>query len=170
VIYDVDINGRTRRIEIRRRDGALSATVDGRPQYVDIAFVGGVCSLILESEEGRRSYEIAVDRRTGGDLGVYVNGRLAEANVTSGRGAWGRGGAKGADTKGPQRVAAPMPGRVVKVLVAAGESVAKGQGLVVVEAMKMENELRATRAGVVSEIRVQEGAPVEAGTVLVIVE
>jgi biotin carboxyl carrier protein len=61
-----------------------------------------------------------------------------------------------------------MPGRVVKVLVAPGDAVAARQGLVVVEAMKMENELRAPRAGRVSEVRVHEGAPVEANTVLIV--
>jgi biotin carboxyl carrier protein len=61
-----------------------------------------------------------------------------------------------------------MPGRVVKVLVAVGDAVAARQGLVVVEAMKMENELRAPRAGRVSEVRVREGAPVEANTVLIV--
>jgi biotin carboxyl carrier protein len=61
-----------------------------------------------------------------------------------------------------------MPGRVVKVLVAVGDAVAARQGLVVVEAMKMENELRAPRAGRVSEVRAREGAPVEANTVLIV--
>jgi pyruvate carboxylase subunit B len=60
-----------------------------------------------------------------------------------------------------------MPGRVVKVLVAPGDRVAAGQGLVVVEAMKMENEIRARHAGTVTEVRVREGEPVEARAVLV---
>jgi len=63
-----------------------------------------------------------------------------------------------------------MPGKVVRVLVAAGDQVDVRQGVVVVEAMKMENELRAPRAGVVREVAVQEGASVEAGTTLVIIE
>jgi biotin carboxyl carrier protein len=62
-----------------------------------------------------------------------------------------------------------MPGRVVKVLVTPGAAVAARQGLVVVEAMKMENELRAPRAGTVTEVRVREGAPVDANTVLVVI-
>jgi biotin carboxyl carrier protein len=68
---------------------------------------------------------------------------------------------------GPVRVVAPMPGKIVRLLVAPGEAVAVRQGLVVVEAMKMENELRAPRAGTVSEVAVQEGAVVELGAVLV---
>jgi biotin carboxyl carrier protein len=62
-----------------------------------------------------------------------------------------------------------MPGRVVKVLVAPGDAVLARQGLVVVEAMKMENELRAPRAGTVAEVRVREGTPVEANVVLVVI-
>jgi biotin carboxyl carrier protein len=70
---------------------------------------------------------------------------------------------------GEQRVLAPMPGKVVRVLVAVGDPVEPRQGLVVVEAMKMENELTATRAGTVREITVVEGASVEAGRLLVVV-
>jgi biotin carboxyl carrier protein len=70
---------------------------------------------------------------------------------------------------GEQRVLAPMPGKVVKVLVAVGDAVEPRQGLVVVEAMKMENELTANRAGTVREITVLEGASVEAGRLLIVV-
>ena len=71
---------------------------------------------------------------------------------------------------GPVRVAAPMPGRVLRVQVSPGDEVAAGQGLVVVEAMKMENELRATRAGRVLEVVVREGQAVETGALLVVLE
>ena len=71
---------------------------------------------------------------------------------------------------GPREIVAPMPGRIVKLLVGAGDRVAANQGLVVVEAMKMENELRAPREGVVVAVRVSEGMSVEANTVLVVVE
>ncbi|RPJ64661.1 MAG: acetyl-CoA carboxylase biotin carboxyl carrier protein subunit [Acidobacteria bacterium] len=83
---------------------------------------------------------------------------------------WNRPGAAAAGAAGPQRITAPMPGKVLKVLVAAGESVEERQGLVVVEAMKMENELRAPRAGRVREVHVQEGAPVESGRLLVVLD
>jgi biotin carboxyl carrier protein len=70
---------------------------------------------------------------------------------------------------GDQRIVAPMPGKVVRVLVAVGASVAPRQGLVVVEAMKMENELTATRAGTVTAVNVTEGTSVEAGRLLLVV-
>jgi biotin carboxyl carrier protein len=71
---------------------------------------------------------------------------------------------------GPARLLAPMAGRVVRVLVAAGQAVRAGQGVVVVEAMKMENELRAPRGGVIADVPVREGASVDAGAVLVVIE
>jgi biotin carboxyl carrier protein len=70
---------------------------------------------------------------------------------------------------GAQRIVAPMPGKVLKLLVAVGDAVQPRQGVVVVEAMKMENELTATRAGIVTEIAVGEGASVEAGRLLIVV-
>ncbi len=76
----------------------------------------------------------------------------------------------GAPTSGPQRVVAPMPGKVVRVLVKPGDEVKARQGLVVVEAMKMENELRAARDGRVRDVAVAEGQSVDAGSVLLVVE
>jgi len=71
---------------------------------------------------------------------------------------------------GPQRVTAPMPGKIVKLLVKPGDKVQPRQGVVVVEAMKMENELRARAEGTVTEVRVTEGSSVEAGAILVVLE
>jgi biotin carboxyl carrier protein len=71
---------------------------------------------------------------------------------------------------GPQRVTAPMPGKVVRLLVEPGATVVPKQGLVVVEAMKMENELKAARAGRVKTVAVAEGQSVESGALLLVVE
>jgi biotin carboxyl carrier protein len=71
--------------------------------------------------------------------------------------------------EGPQRIDAPMPGKIVRVLVKQGEAVAEGQGLVVVEAMKMENELKSPKAGTVAELHAVEGAAVESGAKLLVV-
>jgi len=94
----------------------------------------------------------------GRTINVFVNGRRsAHADATS-------------HGHGLISIAAPMPGRVVRVLVAAGEEVAARQGVVVVEAMKMENELRAPRAGRVKEVSVAAGTSVEAGRILAVIE
>jgi biotin carboxyl carrier protein len=113
------------------------------------------------------SHEIAIEARGRGKRFVHVDGHVVPVTVLApGRGR--AGGGTAANATGPIAIVSPMPGRIVKVLVAEGETVAARQGLVVVEAMKMENELRAPRAGTVAEVRVREGAPVEANVVLVV--
>jgi biotin carboxyl carrier protein len=76
----------------------------------------------------------------------------------------------GASGSGPLRIVAPMPGKVVRVLVKAGDAVHARQPVVVVEAMKMENELRTDRPGTVAEIHTREGVSVEAGALLVVIQ
>jgi biotin carboxyl carrier protein len=177
LIYEVEINGRQRRVEILKQGDAYTVTMDGRRQRADVSVVNGVWSLILSDASAdagaasRRSYEVAVVDRAGGELTVHVNGRLVTAAVASARPAFARRGQQaGAGATGPQRVLAPMPGKVLRILVKPGDSVAVRQALVVVEAMKMENELRAARPGTVRDVLVKEGASVEAGAVLVVVE
>ena len=134
----------------------------------DIAEVGGIWSLLVGDGPCRRSYEVTFSEVAGG-LTVYVNGTPVPVERQSRRRA--TAAAAAADTtNGPVSIAAPMPGRVVKVLVSAGDAVAARQGLIVIEAMKMENELRAPRAGIVKAVTVAPGAPVEAGTVVVVIE
>ena len=169
--FEVETGGRSRVVEVRR-DGAR---VDGRELALDMVRTGRAWSLLIDT----RSYEIFVVEQPGGGLVVHVNGHPVPALVIGGRGAtrvrstggW-RAGATGARDggSGPRQVTAPMPGRIDKVLVKAGEAVSAGQGLVVVEAMKMENELRSPRAGTVSDVRVSEGVSVEANAVLVVVD
>jgi len=90
----------------------------------------------------------------------------AIAVTQNGRRRWGRSADGGS---GPQRIMAPMPGKVVRVLVKAGEAVQARQPLIVVEAMKMENELRAAHPGTVTQVAVGEGTKVEGGTLLIVI-
>ncbi len=92
------------------------------------------------------------------------------AVALNGRRRWGRKDDGSGSGSGPQRLAAPMPGKVVRVLVKAGDAVVARQPVVVVEAMKMENELRAGRAGTVAEIHVREGMSVDAGALLLVIQ
>ena len=101
-------------------------------------------------------------------LVVVIDGYRFEAEVRDPRRWSPQSAGRGHD--GIQTIAAPMPGKVVRVLVAAGDSVAPGQGLVVVEAMKMQNELKAPRTGRVLSVAVREGATVAAGEPLVTIE
>jgi biotin carboxyl carrier protein len=174
VTFEIEINGRVRRVDVERTGAGFEISLDGRQHRADVTVVGGLWSLILSPDGNtapRRSYEVAIaeDRTAAGRLTVQVGGRVLVANV--GRSQRGeRGGDAGAAASGPQAVTAPMPGRVVKLLVQPGDAVAARQPVVVVEAMKMENELRAAGAGTVTEIRVAEGALVDAGAVLAIIE
>ena len=100
---------------------------------------------------------------------IHVGGLEIEAVINGSR-ARVAGGVGGVDTSGVARLIAPMPGKVVRVLVAPGDAVEARQPLVVVEAMKMENELTAPRAGAVTEVNVSEGMSVEAGRLLATIE
>jgi biotin carboxyl carrier protein len=136
----------------------------------DLAEVGGIWSLLFGDGPCRRSYEVTFSENAG--LTVHVNGTPVAVDLPAA--GFRRRKTAGRDvadaTNGPVAIAAPMPGRVVKVLVSAGDAVAARQGLIVIEAMKMENELRAPRAGTVQEVRAAQGAAVEAGAVVVVIE
>ncbi|MCC7241640.1 MAG: acetyl-CoA carboxylase biotin carboxyl carrier protein subunit [Acidobacteria bacterium] len=170
--FDLDIGGRVRRVRVTSRDDErLEVSVDERVFAVDPCQVGrDRVSLLVQEGEGRvRSIEASVSPRSGGaGFEVALDGHtLAAAVVTR----FGRRAAEGgAGGSGPQLVTAPMPGRVARLLVKAGDEVEPRQGLVVIEAMKMENELRAARAGRVKAVGVVEGQSVEAGALLVAVE
>jgi biotin carboxyl carrier protein len=97
-----------------------------------------------------------------------INGRVVSAEVFDPRSLRARG--KSSDARGPQNIAAAMPGKVIRVLVSAGDVVEAGQGLVVVEAMKMQNEMKSPKAGRVVAIKTEPHAAVAAGDVLVVVE
>jgi biotin carboxyl carrier protein len=115
----------------------------------------------------QRVVDAAVTMKPGGEALVQLP-HVDVSTVVDGRRF--RRGAGGAGASGEQRVVAPMPGRVLRVLVRPGDDVAARQGLVVVEAMKMENELGAVRAGRVREVVVDEGVSVEAGRLLIVIE
>ncbi len=113
---------------------------------------------------GARSYSVA-------SLGGHefsVNGRVFRVEVFDPRGMRARRTVGAAE--GRQAVAAPMPGRVIRVLVEAGQAVEAGQGLIVVEAMKMQNEMKSPKAGRVIEVKASDGATVAAGDVLIVIE
>jgi biotin carboxyl carrier protein len=162
VIFDVQVEGRRLRVEVKGQEPLYTVMVDGRVRVVDFRETGrDFASLILDGH----SVEAGFERRPEG-WDVYLPERtlfveLAEAA----RGAV----APARRATGPLRVTAPMPGKIVRVLKQAGDEVEAGQGLVVMEAMKMENELRAPRAGRLSEVAVREGQAVEQGALVAVV-
>jgi biotin carboxyl carrier protein len=111
-----------------------------------------------------RSYAVIV----GPGNEIQVNGRTLSVEVFDPRSMRARGAAGAGE--GRQKIAALMPGKVVRLLVAQGDTVESGQGLVVVEAMKMQNEMKSPKAGRVAEVRTRTDATVAAGEVLVVIE
>ena len=171
--FQLEIADRMRTVEVQRQTDGYVVTVDGRRRLVHATRVGeDLWSLIVRNESSgeARSVEAVVPSHSGnGTLDVHIDGYRIPVLWRQGRGRTTRDtiGSQGA---GSQRVGAPMPGKVVRVLVQPGDVVKPRQVLVVVEAMKMENEFRALREGTVSSVLVTEGQSVEAGTPLVIVE
>jgi acetyl/propionyl-CoA carboxylase alpha subunit len=164
VILDAAVDGRVHRVEVNGGKGRYAVTIDGRPLDVDWRRVGGpFVSLLVDGH----SHDVGLEPRPGGcrvllgghDFAVDV---LEPARVDA--------VAARAAPAGPARLFAPMPGRIVRVLAEPGQEVAAGQGLVVMEAMKMENELRSPRAGRVVEVHARERQTVETGSLLVVVE
>jgi biotin carboxyl carrier protein len=166
----VEIGDRIRTVEVLPQPNGYRVVVDGRERLVDAVQVApGEWSLIVRAGDRPRSIDAAVSSSRGnGTLDVYLDGLWIPVHVRNGR--VRRSGEPASGTGAVQRVGAPMPGKVVRVLVAPGDEVKARQGLVVVEAMKMENEVRAVRAGRVRDVLVVEGQSVEAGATLVVVE
>jgi biotin carboxyl carrier protein len=150
-------------VDIERRDGVYRVDVDGVSYRVDaLKLEGDFFSVLMEG----RSYEVSVEAR--GDT-YYVRHGASELLVTlSDPSRQARDGAAGAD--GPENVVTMMPGKVVRLMAAEGDTVEAGQGLIVVEAMKMENEIAASREGKIAAIKVEPGQTVEGGAVLMVIE
>jgi acetyl/propionyl-CoA carboxylase alpha subunit len=163
MIYEVTIGERTLTVEIQ---GSV-VTVDGDPYEVDLGRVadGPIRSLLVDG----RSHGFAAHEAGGGGRwrlhfgGLTLSAVVVDERTRSIRAMTG----EGRSAKGPRPIVAPMPGKVVRVEVAVGDEVRAGQGIVIVEAMKMENELVADSAGMVSGVHVREGQAVEKDQLLV---
>jgi biotin carboxyl carrier protein len=167
----VEVNGRLRTVDVEQKDGIFRVVIDGVERMLDAAAVDASTFSLICLADGRSSQEVGLSP-TGlpGEIAVHMPTGVASARVLTGAASRFGRGAGAAQAAGTQQVLAPMPGKVVKILVKAGDQVKARQGLVVVEAMKMENELRSPKDGRVSDVLVAEGASVEAGRLLVVVE
>jgi biotin carboxyl carrier protein len=168
--FEIEVGGRTRTVSVEPAgppDHRYRVTVDGVAHFIDAVGVeDDTISLILDGA-GHASFEVGFSQALApGELDVYLHSGSVRATVNGRRSRRGREVA----AVGVQRIVAPMPGKVLRVLVTAGQEVTARQPLVVVEAMKMENELVSPKAGRVREIAVSEGASVEAGRLLLVVE
>jgi biotin carboxyl carrier protein len=166
--YEIEVAGKRRHVVVTREGDGFAVTVDGATKHVDAARIdGSTLSLIVDSVWPT---DITVaPAAAAGHLTVHVDGTPVAVTM-NGRRRWGRRDEGAESGSEPQRLVAPMPGKVVRVLVSVGDAVQARQPVVVVEAMKMENELRATRAGTVAEVHVREGVSVDAGAPLVVIQ
>ena len=176
MIFEIVIGDRLRTVGIVRKGGLLHVDLDGRTHIVDARRISDSVVSMLVQLDGASSPSRSVDaafasQQAAGDFDVHLDGRRIPVQIRP-AGSFGRQKKEGpgAPATGPQRVTSPMPGKVVRVLVKPGDHVKGRQGLVVVEAMKMENELRAARDGRVRDVAVAEGQSVDAGAVLLVVE
>ena len=156
---------KTRVIELQRDGSDWRVILDGRPVAADaVEIAPHTFSILFEG----RSFEITVTPSPDGTLNLQTGGQDFTAEVIDPRAWTGRRHAN-VEAEGRQQVVAPMPGKVVRLLVKEGDYVEAGQSLLVVEAMKMQNEIRSPKSGTVERILAKEGQPVNAGEVLCVV-
>jgi pyruvate carboxylase subunit B len=164
--YYVELGGRTVEVDL----GEEGMRVDGRAVEAALMHAAGtpVRGLVVDAE----TYRLVADRGSRGSWRVHLRGRALDLEVVDERTKAIRDmtGSGATASSGPRPIVAPMPGMVVRVEVAEGDVVQPGQGIVIVEAMKMENELKASGAGRVARVHVRRGDAVEKDQVLVDLE
>jgi biotin carboxyl carrier protein len=164
--YDVIVDGKTHRLELTKGERTWLCKIDGQEMEVDAALTArDVLSLLI----GGDAFEIKRERSLRGDLHLVLGSARYEIDVQDPRSLRTRRAAAGGEA-GPQRITAPMPGKIVRISVAEKEEVKAGQGVLVMEAMKMQNEMKSPKDGKVQKVLVAEGATVNAGDVLAVIE
>ena len=172
---EIEIAGCLREVTVEQIPGApgrFRVTWEGRTRLVDARRLdqdASMLSMVLLDGQPTSHEARLVETDQENELAVDIDGALVHAVVNGNRsGSQPGGGHTG--VQGAKRIIVPMPGKIVRVLVQPGDVVGARQPLVVVEAMKMENELVATRPGTVKEVAVREGMSVEAGRLVVVIE
>ena len=165
--YHAVLGGEEHLIDITSRGGGkYRIAIGSRELEVDAVHLQGHAVSLLA---GTRSARCDIEPGKDGKLSVLVGENVFPLELLDERRLRLRQAVGKFSLEGPQRIDAPMPGKVVRVMVKVGDEVAEGQGLVVVEAMKMENELKSPKAGKVTELHAVEGATVESGARLAVV-
>ena len=164
MLYDATINGKNYRLELNRANERWFCRLDGKEVEVDGVLVRPD---VLSLRIGNRAYEIKAER-IANELHLWVGSRRFAGDLRDPRSLRER--TRGREDHGPKKITAPMPGKVVRLLAREGDEVEAGLGIAVVEAMKMQNEIKSPKKGTVKKILFGEGAAVNAGDVLAIVE
>jgi biotin carboxyl carrier protein len=159
---EVRIGKQTRIVELEREDDCWRVALDGQPVDADaVEIAPNTLSILLRGQ----SHEIRVTPSPNGTLTLQTGVEEFTAEVIDPR-AWRGRRHSAVEAEGRQQIVAPMSGKVIRLLVKAGDAVDAGQGLLVIEAMKMQNEIRSPKSGVVERLLAQEGQAVNAGEVL----
>ena len=165
MFYEVIVNGKSHRLELEKAAVGWECRLDGQAVNIDAVIA---CRDVLSLLVDGHAYEIKREQ-TATDLRMWVGTTRFAVELRDPRSLRSRNQAAG-DEKGPRKISAPMPGRVVRLLVAENSEVEAGQGIIVVEAMKMQNEIKSPKKGIVKRILAIPGAAVNPGDVLAIVE
>ena len=159
--YSLKINKKIIPFELTDKDNNLEVIIDEKKYSVELVRIdSNLYSLICDGS----TYTIAIQKQ-GKEISLFFKGDLFTYEIPSQR---DKGGSE--NTSGIDKISAPMPGRVVKLLKSVGDIVTEGDGVVVVEAMKMESELKTTIDGKITEISVNEGDTLDLGAHILTVE
>ena len=164
MLYEVTINGKNYRLDLNRADGRWTCRLDGRDIAIDAVLARPD---VLSLRVGSKAYEIKSER-IANESYLWVGNTRFTVEIRDPRSLRGR--ARSGDNHGPKKITAAMPGKVVRLLVREGDEVEPGAGVAVVEAMKMQNEIRAPKAGTIDRIFISEGQAVAAGDPLVTIK
>ncbi len=161
---EIEIGDAAHAVEISQTEAQSFYAIDGKSVEASAVEVApGIYSIVIAG----RSFEARI-AQFGSDLRISVGSDEYAVRVRDPR-KWERNRSGSSSSEGRQNVVAPMPGRVVRVLARAGDAVEAGQGIVVVEAMKMQNEVRSPKAGTVERLLVKEGQAMNAGDTIAVV-
>jgi biotin carboxyl carrier protein len=164
--YDVVVDGKKHRLELTRGERTWLCTIDGEPMEVDAALTArDVLSVLV----GNKAYEIKRERSLQGELHMVIGSARYAVDVQDPRSLRTRRAAAGSEA-GPQKLMASMPGKIVRILVQVNDEVKAGEAILVMEAMKMQNEMKSPKDGRVQKILTSEGSTVNAGDTLAIIE
>ncbi len=160
--FAVRIGKQTCVVEVERGDGGWLFALDSQPLDADgVEIAPNTFSILLRGQ----SHEIRITPGPDGTLTLQTGIEEFTAEVIDPR-AWSGRRHTAVQAEGSQQIVAPMPGKVVRLLVKPGDTVEAGQGLLVIEAMKMQDEIRSPKSGVVERLLAREGQAVNAGEVL----
>jgi biotin carboxyl carrier protein len=165
MVYEVIVNARKRRLELNREGEGWRCLLDGREIRIDVVSPhADIVSLLIDG----KGYEIRRERAASGEH-IWIGNHPYPSEVRDPK-SWGSRRPAAGDQSGPKQLLAAMTGKVIRILVREKEQVEAGQGVVAVEAMKMQNEIKSPKKGVIQKILVAQGSTVHAGDVLAVVE